>query len=776
MKKQKLFLMTVVLLIASVISAHAQNIRISGQVKDAATNEPTEFANVVLQTSDSTFVTGVSANAKGRFEIDKVQAGNYRLIISAIGYVNNITELEGLSRTINLGELVLNTQAVALNEVTVTASNIQNQPDRKVIFPTEKQLNAASNGINLLSSMMLPRLIVNPVMNTLALATQEELQLCINGVKVGQQEVMALQPADVLRIEYIENPGLRYGNAGAVLNYITRRYESGGALSFNLLQSPHLMFGNYNVSARLNHKKSEFGVNYASTVRDMDSFWRENEEVFRFADGSEINRKEIGEPTQMANNTHNVNLNYNVQPTNKTYFNATLRYAGNLNPHRDFSSTLLSSNQPDEKIQMTDLSDNKSHSPSLDFYLMQTLKNKQTLIFNVVGTYINQGNSRTYRERVAENYQTDVYTKVDGNKYSIIGEAIYEKEWKVGRLSAGMKHSQATSDNDYTGTVNYQTKMQQSNTYAYTQFSGNLGKLNYMAGVGVNRDWLKQEGQDGYETYTFRPRLTLNYAPVNNFYVRVGGQVENIAPSLSELSAVEQYIDSWQVQRGNPALNPYKLYKVDFNTEYRFGKFAVSAWAAYMNMPKAIMPTITREEKLFVHTFENQQRMEKLWSSLTLSARLFHDIVNLSVTGGANHYQSRGNTYKHSYTNLYYRVSLFANYKQWALMFNQYSAFNNFWGEQQIGGENGQELMVNYRHKGWTFGAGMLNPFSSQLRVESENRNQYASNNRVEFANDSAHMAILQVSWNFSFGRKHNSAAKRLNNSDSDSGVVKAGK
>lgn len=776
MKKQRFFLMTVVLLIASAISVHAQNIRINGQVKDATTNEPTEFANVVLQTGDSTFVTGVSTNAKGRFQIDKVATGNYRLIISAIGYITNITELEGLSRTIDLGELALNTEAVALNEVTVTASNVQNQSDRKVIFPSEKQMKAATNGINLLNSMMLPRLIVNPVTNSLSLATQEELQLRINGVQVGAQEVMALQPADVIRIEYIETPGLRYGNAGAVLNYITRRYESGGAVSLNLLQSPHLMFGNYNISSRFNHKKSEFGVNYAATARDLKSLWRENEETFHLEDGSEVIRKEIGEPGRLTKHNHNVNLNYNIQPSGKTYFNATLRYSGDLTPHYDYFSTLTDNQQTDNKMQMTDLTGTKSHSPSLDLYLMQTLKNKQTLIFNAVGTYINQSNKRTYRERLANANVTDVYSQINGDKYSFIGEAIYEKEWKTGRLSAGMKHTQASSNNDYTGTMSYQTKMQQSNTYAYTQFSGTVKKLNYAVGVGLNRDWLKQEGQEGYQTYTFRPRLTLNYAPSNSFYVRLGGQVENVAPSLSELSAVEQYIDSRQIQRGNPSLNPYQLYKVDFNSEYRIGKFSVSAWAAYMNMPKAIMPTITRENNMFIHTFENQKRMQKLWSSLTLKANLFRDIVNLSVTGGANHYQSDGNAYKHSYTNLYYRVSLFANYKQWSLMANQYSAFNNFWGEQVKGGENGQELLVVYRHKGWNFGAGMLNPLLSQLKVESENRNQYASSNRTEFISDSARMVVLQVSWNFSFGRKHNSAGKRLNNSDSDSGVMNAGK
>lgn len=775
MKNQRLFFITVILIAISAFSVYAKNININGLVKDATTNEPTEFANVILQTNDSTFVTAVATNAKGNFQINAT-SGSYRLIISAIGYVDNITELEGLSSSINLGELLLNPKSIALNEVTVTASNVQNKSDRKVIFPTEKQLNSSTNGINLLSSMMLPRLMVNPVTNSLSLSTSEELQLRINGVQVTEQEIMALQPVDILRIEYIETPGMRYGNAGAVLNYITRRYESGGAVSLNALQSPYVMFGNYNVSARLNHKKSEFGINYAATARDMNSFWRENEEMFRFEDGSVMTRKEIGDPGRMAKNAHNINLNYNVQPSEKTYFNATVRYSGDFTPHFDYNSTIINSLQPEDNISMTDYTDNKSHSPSLDLYLMQTLNNKQSLIFNVVGTYINQNNKRTYRERLADTYLTDVYSEVKGDKYSFIGEAIYEKEWKVGRLNAGIKHTQAFSNNDYMGTVIYKTKMQQSNTYAYTQFSGNLDKLNYSVGVGVNRDWLKQEGQEGYQTYTFRPRLTLNYAPTNNFYLRLGGQVENVAPSLSELSAVEQYIDSWQIKRGNPALTPYQLYKLDFNSEYRFGLFAVSAWAAYMNMPKAIMPTITREGDMFIHSYENQKRMQKLWTSLTLRVNLFKDIVSLSVTGGANHYQSDGNNYNHSYTNFYYRVSLFANYKKWSLMFNQYSAFNNFWGEQMMGGENGQELFVTFRHKGWSFGAGMLNPFFSQFKVESENRNQYVSNSRTEYINDSAHMLVLQVSWNFSFGRKHKSTEKRVNNSDKDSGVMSVGK
>ncbi len=49
------------------------------------------------------------------------------------------------------------------------------------------------------------------------------MQLRINGVEVTQPEIIAIRPTDVIRIEYIDNSGARYGNAGAVLNYIVKR-------------------------------------------------------------------------------------------------------------------------------------------------------------------------------------------------------------------------------------------------------------------------------------------------------------------------------------------------------------------------------------------------------------------------------------------------------------------------------------------------------------------------------------------------------------------------
>ena len=59
----------------------------------------------------------------------------------------------------------------------------------------------------------------------------------INGVKAEIQEVKALLPADVLKIEYHDNPGLRYGNVAAVIDIILKEKKNGGSISGELMNT-----------------------------------------------------------------------------------------------------------------------------------------------------------------------------------------------------------------------------------------------------------------------------------------------------------------------------------------------------------------------------------------------------------------------------------------------------------------------------------------------------------------------------------------------------------
>lgn len=756
-------------------SAFSQNIHIRGKATGPG-NQPAEAVNVVLHTADSVFVNAGTTDADGRFHLTRIDKGDYILQISGIGYLTAYTTLQGLSADIDLGDITLDDQTVALGDVTVTAAAIVSKSDRKIVFPTPKQLQASTNGINLLQSLMLPRIQVNPLTNSLSLPGNGELQLRLNGVKVSASQIASLQPSDILRIEYFDNPGVRYENAQVVLNYITRKHTSGGVVGVDLTNSPHVVFGEDQVSARMNAGKSEFGFNYSIGTRDFRKSWRTNEETFRFADGTELNRSEVGKPGRYTNQIHIASLNYNYRQPDKYYFNLTLQYEGNLEPHNDYRSDLHIRERPGYLASINDLTDKKTHFPSIDLYYLRQLRRKQTLMFNLVATYIGTDVKARYSETEGDRLLTDIATRIEGRKYSLIGEGLYEKEFGSGRLSGGVKHAQSFSDNIYGGTVNTTTELTQADTYLYAEYAGNIHKFYYTLGAGVSRTWVKQQGERGLDTYNFRPRLSLDYRITDQLSTRLNVKLAEISPSLSQLSAVEQLIDSLQIQRGNPALLPYKQYQADLYVEYRKGLFCGIATAAYYNAHRPVMEATLRQDGHFVKTYQNQKSWEKVNSELTARVGMLWDILQFSLSGGINHYLSVGNDYSHTYTNWYYRAEVMAVYKKWMLLFNIRNNYDNFWGESVEGGENMHMIMAMYKFKNISVGVGAINPFADNYKRTSENRNSYASNKRVSYVNESSRLFLLKFAWNFSFGRSLNQVDKRLNNSDSDNGILNVGK
>ena len=112
----------IILLGGMVQGAFAQNLEIKGMVRDARNKEILEFANVVLQTMDSSFVAGTTTDMKGHFLLNKIKKGSYILSVSSLGFKTEYISLEGLSKNISLGEISLNDDAVSLDGVTVSAS------------------------------------------------------------------------------------------------------------------------------------------------------------------------------------------------------------------------------------------------------------------------------------------------------------------------------------------------------------------------------------------------------------------------------------------------------------------------------------------------------------------------------------------------------------------------------------------------------------------------------------------------------------------------------
>lgn len=764
---------TFFLILSAICLSSIAQIKISGRIIDAKTNEALEYVNVSLLKNDSTFVKGVETDDKGVFAFNGVTSGDYNLCAVYMGYNKSYTAITNTKKNLELGDVLLYTSDIALGEVTINGNSVVYKADRQLIIPNEEQIKASNTGLKLLENLHLPRIEINPLTKAVTMTGNKEVQLRMNGRQVTKEEIMSINPSDIVRIEYHDDPGMRYGDAGAVIDFITRVKESGGNIMADIREGIGLDWAEDNFSAKYNHKKSEFSVGGYWSRRDIE-WTRENVETFNFP-SSQLIRTEKGEATRYKERNLNLSLNYALHETDSYLFNVRFRNKNDDTPNAfdDRKSTIYSSDGSNP-LDVVNHSTWKSNSPSLDLYFQKNLKNDQLIVFNVVGTYIDSKSTRSYTENQNSNLLTDIYSNIEGDKYSLITEGIYEKGIGKSKISTGVKHTQSYTNNKYMGNVSSNVSMNTAETYAFAEYQLKQGKFNYALGLGMMRTYNSQGGSSN-EKYIFRPKIRISYNPNNHIYLRYTAQTSGYAPSLSDLNNVEQEMDSLQIQRGNPNLRTVVYYNTDLTFGFNKWIFSGELRVGYNYDRKPIMEQIVFENDKFIHTKANQKGFHRISVFGSLKTKLWGDHLVLGIYPTFRRYISEGNNYSHNYNMWRVNGSLNFNYNGWFASVDVYSRWNNFWGETLSRGERGHMVGAGYNAKKWTLGVFTFNPFSKNYFQESFNRSALTPKYSKVYSDDlgQGRLIAINLSINLNFGRQFNSGNKRLNNDDSDAGIMK---
>lgn len=766
----KKFLIFAVML-AVQVAAMADN-RISGRLLDDNDNSALTGANVVLQADTSKVLFVSVTDGTGHFEIKDVDDGSYVLRFSCLGYEPQSVSLANLDGDIYMGEIRLVPTATALGEVVVEGSAVINKIDRQIILPTSAQRKASTNGISLLQHLQVASLVINPLDKSIKTNLGDEVQLRINGVVSDKNDVMALHPADIVRIEYHDNPGLKYGDAAAVVDYIVKRKETGGNVAADLTNGIYPVgVGDYNVSARYNRNKSVVSAVFSWERRDLE-WTRENYETFVYPDRTVENR-EIGSPTKIKYDRMNLNLNYNYAD-DKNMLNVAFRNIYNNTPNSfyDRNSVLY---QDGTAYNITNKQKEESYIPSLDVYYQCSMKNRQNLYVDVVGTYLKSSSDRYYSMSQAEAAADEIVSVVDGERYSIIGEAIYEKQFDNGTLTAGGRHSQSSMNNVYDGNLSSKVDMNQAETYVFAEFQSSVKRLNYRIGIGGMRTYYEQEGLS-QEKYIFRPTLSLSYNFSDKVFMRYNAEMSGYAPSLADLSDVSQAMDLYQVRRGNPALHSVTYYTQSLMASWRSRYVNVELFGRYSYDDNPMMEETLYEDGMFVRATANQRGFHRLNLQATVQVMPFKEYIAIRLTPFFNRYISLGNGYTHTHSNPGFRGSIMGMYKNWSMMIEMNTSYHTLWGETLQKEEKLHSIAVGYNTEKWGVQMMLMNPFTKRYEQSVENRSRLAPYNQVAYSNDFKRMVMVNVSFNLDFGKQRNAAGKRINNSDTDTGILSGNK
>ena len=736
---------------------------------------PLYSASVALLNTDSILVTGTVSDDKGKFQLDNVSVGNYFVKLSFIGYETVNIPLTGFNKNLDLGDIELLPDAAMLSEVTVTGSSIARKVDRMLVFPSKEAVKHSYDPYDLIANMQIPNLFVDRMGKKIETDSRTSVQIRINGIKASQDEFLAIPAKDIERIEVIDNPGIKYGDGdvGTVIDIVVKRNTAGGLVNVNLPYSPTTILMSPSANAKLNYKKSQWGLYYSGFIRDSEKSWTDKDEWFHLGDKT-IHRIQEGMYKRNAINMHNLSMTYNLFTPDNYTLNIAFRNEIQNAPHGGTNAKLYGAESLDYTLAQS-VSDRKSYTPSLDVYFKKQLKNNQDIQFNLVGTLIETESNKTYNELLNETVPlAQIQTNVDGSKKSIWGEAIYSKAFKNLSLSAGARHYQMYANNEYLiNDVPTKASMNQANSSVFMDLQGKIKGVNYLLSLGGTRAFFK-EGSQANDYYLFTPTFRVNFAPHKRGWMQYMFSMKPSIPSLSSLTSVEQQIDTLQIQRGNPNLKTYQVYDNSLRYAYNGNHLSVSFLIRHEYHDNPVMEEYFIENDKLVRMEQNQTYYQyaEFYSTLALRNIKWGDWSwNAQAAIGLARHWTKSPLYNHTHNVLLLSGSTSLYYKKLGYSLSIREGGGLLWGETILKAERVFNMGLTYTHKNLYLYGGINFPFW-KYRNGSERVSKIAPVTLWNYIKDAERRVSFTLRYRFEFGKAFKDRNRNAGYSDKDSGIM----
>lgn len=655
---------------------------------------------------------------------------------------------------------------ITLGEVTVKAAKAVNKSDGMMIYPTDAQKKASNNGYSILEKLTLANLRIDNINHTVtAIDNRGGVQLRVNGIVAGKQEMLALNPKDIAKINFINNPGVRYGDGIAyVIDIVTRRAESGYTVGTDLTTAVTTLQGDGMVYGKWNKGKSEWSLSYDVSGYKSKGAKSSQLAEYTLTDGSiyTIERNDVESLRKSI--AHDAKLTYNWADTTATVFQASLSGAFNDAPD-DYNIKEIADGA--RRYRATSRNADKSYSPVLDIYFFRQITPRQSVTANAVGTYISTQTCNYYDE--GNPYRYDV----DGKTASLLAEIIYENRLKPFTLSAGGNYSYKHINNDYSGDASSLTKTSNNRLYAFAEIKGTMRKLRYTLGAGASYIHYTQNGHR-YNFWTFHPKVSLTYDINNSMQLSYTCQMQDKVSRIAMTSDVAVRTNSMEWTAGNPDLKPSHDMDHRLQFSYNTNRLQTFVEGYYKQCLKPNMAHYERTaDNQFIYTQKNQKEIDVLNVMAYAGYWILPEKLQVAANGGVYRCFNFGNDYTHCYTSWFYACSITAYLGNFTLQ--GYADNGNRFLEGESKGYNAaySVLKASYTWRNWQFSLSWANPLNNNYKAyENDLLNHNLYKHTVGYSKGSGNQVSLNVSWRLSRGSKHNSAEKRISLIDADNGIL----
>ena len=588
----------------------------------------------------------------------------------------------------------------------------------------------------------------------------------INDVPATMEDMLSIDMSSVVRIEYTDRPGLRYGEDVAyAINIVVKRPQSGYAVGADLTHDLTRIGFSDSFYGRFNTGKSEWGIDYSIGYGDLRGC-RVNEKTdYHLTDGSvkTITRNDISIRQRSLN--HNVRLLYSIADSLQV-MQMRLKYSGDLLPDKSL-----------REIEIFDRSasiahrenSGRKHSPAFDVYYHRDLGHHQKLTASATVTHIATKSGSAYDEG------TPCIYNVKGRMWSLMSEVIYENRLKPFTLTAGAQYNQKLTDNEYAGDVQSQSLFRSSEQYLFGQVSGTLFKcLQYVAGLGGSRRYYRQ-GKHHHDFHVFRPRVKVSVPLGKGMRLGYDYQRSMQTSKIALVNDVALRLNPMEIQMGNPALKPTAVTEHTLQANYNMPRWTVQVEGyAKLNHHPNMHRYIRTDDNIFIDTQENQPHCDMIVGNGYVRYDIIPDHLDASLACTYAHFDNRGNDYHHCYNSVQGTMMVNAYLGNWSLMAYADSGWRWMEGEQRCKFGTEIQFVTSYQRGPFSVSFYLRNPFHAHpLSHETWLMNENLQIHDIVRDGEQGNYVGLKFSFKLSHGRKYRDINRTIELEDKDAGILK---
>ncbi len=649
-----------------------------------------------------------------------------------------------------------------IGEVTVRGSRVVEKRDGRWIYPSEEELGSSPNGYSLLQKLSLPGIKVDVAQRVISsVDNMGGIKMFVNGVPATRQDVSALEMSAVVRVEFIDRPGLRYGEDVAyVINFVTKRATGGYTLGADLMHDLTCRSLSDGAFARLNRGTGEIGVAYTFGYGDMrgSRVSEDAEYTLTSGDVKRVTRYDLA--NRERNSSHSAQLSYSVADT-AFVMQARLSY----DHGRERSSAERAIDNDGRAVKR---SRQNTGNATLDMYFKRDFRRHQGITADFAVTNIASDGNEFYSEGAPCVYD------IDGRTWALQGEVLYDNALKWFNVDVGMNFCQTLTDNRYTGDAGARALYRSSEQYLFGQVSGTIAWLQYTAAMGASTRYYRQ-GRWRNRHFVLRPKLDVSCPLVSGLRLAYSFECSQKMSQIAMINDVAIRRNTMEMVMGNPDLKPHRVIEHLLRmTLTRPGLMAMLQGYVKLN-PNSNLHHITRtEDDMFVDKQLNQPHCNLVMGM----AYAQYDIVPQHLTASASAAvflcDNKGIDYRHRHTTFNGTASLNAYLGRWTLSAYFDSGFG--WMEGETRGRNGADLQLSASCQAGplTLSLYCRNPFRAHpVTLRSEMVSAYLHKEVVIRNGDAGNYVGVNVSLKLQRGRKYRDIQRSISLRKPDAGILR---